>query len=421
VLAVPTTYAGSEMTPIWGLTGADGKRTGRSPRVLPRTVVYDPALTVPLPADVTAASGMNALAHALEALYAPDVTPELAAVAEEALRALASGLPGAVARGEDLDARAEVLYGAWLAGWALGGTTMGLHHKLAHVLGGTYRLPHAAVHSALLPQVAAFTAPAAAGAFARAAGALGEHDPARVPPALFGLAVRLSAPTSLARLGLRHEAIPAVAREVATSAVRHPRPVTENALRALLEAAYEGRDLRTVLGAGRRSTMRQTTPDTEALDRERERIRDAYLRRDDGRPASSARGLHHTALISSNVERTIGFYQGVLEFPLTELIENRDYPGSSHFFFDIGNENLLAFFDFPGLDLGPYAEVLGGVHHVAISVDSEQWHRLVERLTQAGIEYEIHSQVSVYFRDPDGARIELISDPLGEMYGTRVL
>ena len=111
----------------------------------------------------------------------------------------------------------------------------------------------------------------------------------------------------------------------------------------------------------------------------------------------------------------------MLGFPLTELIENRDYPGSSHFFFDIGNGNLLAFFDFPGLDLGPYAEVLGGLHHCAISVDPAQWGLLVDRLEQAGVEHEVHSGVSVYFRDPDGARIELIADPLGEMYGHQVL
>jgi catechol 2,3-dioxygenase-like lactoylglutathione lyase family enzyme len=164
-----------------------------------------------------------------------------------------------------------------------------------------------------------------------------------------------------------------------------------------------------------------TTPDLSALEAERARIRDAHLKPSGPRPASTARGLHHTALISGDVERTVRFYQGVLGFPLTELIENRDYPGSSHFFFDIGNGNLLAFFDFPGLDVGPYAEVLGGLHHMAISVEPDRWSALVERLTEAGVEHEVHSGVSVYFRDPDGARIELIADPLGEMYGSLVL
>jgi len=154
---------------------------------------------------------------------------------------------------------------------------------------------------------------------------------------------------------------------------------------------------------------------------DRERLRSEYLRPIADRPTSTARGLHHTALVSGDVETTIRFYQGLLGFPLTELIENRDYPGSSHFFFDIGNQNLLAFFDFPGLDVGPYAEVLGGLHHIAISVEPARWDELVVRLDDAGVAHEVHSTTSVYFRDPDGARIELIADPLGEMYGEVVL
>jgi catechol 2,3-dioxygenase-like lactoylglutathione lyase family enzyme len=167
--------------------------------------------------------------------------------------------------------------------------------------------------------------------------------------------------------------------------------------------------------------MTSTLPDPAALEATRGRIRDAHLKPAGERAASTARGLHHTALISGDVERTVRFYQDVLGFPLTELIENRDYAGSSHFFFDIGNGNLLAFFDFPGLDVGPYAEVLGGLHHMAISVDPDRWAELVERLSAAGVEHQVHSGVSVYFRDPDGARIELIADPLGEMYGLKVL
>ncbi len=154
---------------------------------------------------------------------------------------------------------------------------------------------------------------------------------------------------------------------------------------------------------------------------QRDRIRQQYMKPAGERPASSARGLHHTALVSSDVEASVRFYQDLLEFPLTELIENRDYPGSSHFFFDIGNSNLLAFFDFPGLDVGPYAEVLGGLHHVAISVEPTRWEHLRTKLIDAGIELIEHSEVSLYFRDPDGARLELIADPLGEMYGSHVL
>jgi catechol 2,3-dioxygenase-like lactoylglutathione lyase family enzyme len=153
----------------------------------------------------------------------------------------------------------------------------------------------------------------------------------------------------------------------------------------------------------------------------RERLRSRYLRPAAERPPSSARGLHHTALVSGDVERTVRFYAELLEFPLTEMIDNRDYPGSTHFFFDIGHRNLLAFFDFPGLDSGPYAEVLGGLHHIAISVDPDRWEHLRRKLEAAGVPCAHHSGTSLYFTGPDGERLELIKDPLGEMYGDRVL
>jgi catechol 2,3-dioxygenase-like lactoylglutathione lyase family enzyme len=159
--------------------------------------------------------------------------------------------------------------------------------------------------------------------------------------------------------------------------------------------------------------------DLDAIEAERTRLREVHLR--ESRPVSSARGLHHMALLSSDVERTIRFYQDLLEFPLTEIFENRDYKGSNHFFFDIGNGNLLAFFDFPGLDLGPYAEVLGGLHHVAISVDRATWERLRGKLEAAGVDYQAESGSSLYLRDPDGARLELLADSLGEMYGNKVI
>ena len=157
----------------------------------------------------------------------------------------------------------------------------------------------------------------------------------------------------------------------------------------------------------------------EDISARRERIKAEHLKAE--RPPSSARGLHHFALVSGDVERTVRFYQDVLEFPLTEMFENRDYKGSTHFFFDIGNGNLLAFFDFPGLDVGPYAEVLGGLHHIAISVEPDRWKHLQAKLDEAGVEYHLESGVSMYFRDPDGARLELLADPLGEMYGSKVL
>ena len=152
-----------------------------------------------------------------------------------------------------------------------------------------------------------------------------------------------------------------------------------------------------------------------------EQLRKRFVTPPDKRPASSARGQHHEALISSDVVRTIEFYQGLLEFPLTELFENRDYEGSTHFFFDIGNGNALAFFDFPGLGLEEYAEVLGGHHHLAISVEPDAWERLKAKLDAAGVATFLVGGSSIYFAGPDGERLELINDPLGEMYGKKVL
>ncbi|MEO8697815.1 MAG: VOC family protein [Acidimicrobiales bacterium] len=163
-----------------------------------------------------------------------------------------------------------------------------------------------------------------------------------------------------------------------------------------------------------------TEQDLSALEQARSDIRARHMRPAGERPPSSARGVHHVALLSSDVERTVRFYQDLLEFPLTDMFENRDYKGSTHFFFDIGNGNSIAFFDLPGLDLGPYAEVLGGLHHLAISVPPDRWAVLKGKLDEAGIEYAHVDGSSIYFRDPDGARLELISDPLGEMYGTTV-
>jgi catechol 2,3-dioxygenase-like lactoylglutathione lyase family enzyme len=149
-------------------------------------------------------------------------------------------------------------------------------------------------------------------------------------------------------------------------------------------------------------------------------LRAAYLKPANLRSPSATRGVHHVALLCSDVERTIKFYDGLLELPLVDLFENRDYKGSTHFFFDIGHGNTIAFFDFPGLDLGPYAEVLGGLHHLALSIEPERWAHLRTKLDAAGVPYLHESGTSLYFNGPDGERLELLADPLGEMYGHQI-
>ena len=237
VVAVPTTYAGSEMTPVWGLTEDGVKRTGREPRVQPVAVVYDPSLTVSMPAELTATSGMNALAHAVEGLYAPDASPITSLMAEEGARAFATALPALAVDGTDLDARAEALYGAWLCGSVLGSTTMGLHHKLCHVLGGTLGLPHAATHTVVLPYVLAFNAPAAPEASAALARALAADDAAR---ALWDLAGSLGTPRSLSELGMAERDIRRVVDLSVASPYANPRPVDAGDVEAVLRAAWGG-------------------------------------------------------------------------------------------------------------------------------------------------------------------------------------
>jgi maleylacetate reductase len=237
VVAVPTTYAGSEMTPVWGLTEAGVKRTGREPRVQPVAVVYDPALTLTMPPDLTATSGLNALAHAVEGLYAPDASPITSMMAEEGARAFAAALPALAVDGTDPEARADALYGAWLCGSVLGSTTMGLHHKLCHVLGGTLGLPHAATHTVVLPHVLAFNAPAAPEASAALARALDTDDPVR---ALWELTGRLGTPRSLRGLGMAEGDIERVVDLAVASPYANPRPVDAGDVDALVRAAWAG-------------------------------------------------------------------------------------------------------------------------------------------------------------------------------------
>ena len=247
ILAIPTTYAGSEMTPIWGLTTNARKETGRDPRVLPRTVIYDPLLTLSLPPSIAGPSGINAMAHCAEALYADGANPVTSLMAEEGIRVLRDGLPRVVASPGDIDARSDVLAGAYLAGACFAAAGSGIHHKICHVLGGAYDLPHAEMHTVILPHALAFNAPAVPEAMARMAAALGEAD---VPAAVYDLAVSLGAPTSLAAIGMREADLDAATRLIVAAAPRNPRPVTEPAIRALLMEAFRGR--RPSLGAAAR-------------------------------------------------------------------------------------------------------------------------------------------------------------------------
>jgi len=242
ILAVPTTYAGSEMTSIWGLTEVQRKTTGRDPRVLPRTVVYDPVLTLGLPADLSAASGMNAMAHLVEALYAPGISPISFMQAREGVRALADALPRVVADPGDLQARSDALYGAWLAGWALGTTGMGIHHKVCHVLGGAYNLPHAPMHAAVLPFAAQFNADHAERAMAAVVSALNEAGiPATSAAAgLFDLSCAIGAPTSLTAVGFDPDWIPQAVDLIVAGQPVNPRQVDATGVEGLLRAAVAG-------------------------------------------------------------------------------------------------------------------------------------------------------------------------------------
>lgn len=236
VVAVPTTFAGSEMTPIWGITADGRKTTGRDARVLPRAVVYDPDLVDTLPVDMCAVSGLNAIAHAVEGLYAPDTSPVVRLMAAEGARAFAAALP-AIGGDDDADARSEALYGAWLCGATLGATTMGLHHKLCHVLGGTLDLPHAATHAVVLPHVMAHNLVAATGAAAILRDVWGTTDPARY---VQELARALDVPGSLAELGMREGDVDRVVEEVVASPYANPRAVKASDVRSIVVAAWSG-------------------------------------------------------------------------------------------------------------------------------------------------------------------------------------
>jgi alcohol dehydrogenase class IV len=238
IIAVPTTYAGSEATSVWGLTESSRKTTGVDPRVLPRAVVYDAGLTVSLPIPLSVASGLNALAHCVDAMWGPHADPIDRVMAGEGIRALAAGLPGVVADPAALAGREQTLYGAYLAGAAFSSAGSGLHHKICHVLGGMFNLPHAQTHAVVLPYVLALNAPDAPDAAARIAAALGSAD---ATAGLTDLYRRLNAPRALRDYGLAQTDIPAAVGPILAAApANNPAPVTADAITHLLQAAWEG-------------------------------------------------------------------------------------------------------------------------------------------------------------------------------------
>jgi alcohol dehydrogenase class IV len=238
ILAIPTTYAGSEMTPIYGITEAGLKKTGKDARVLPRTVIYDPELTLTLPVGLSVTSGMNAIAHAAEGLYSVDGNPVMDLMAEEGIRALGRALPGIQANAQDLEARGDALYGAWLCGIVLGNVGMALHHKLCHTLGGSFNLPHAETHTIVLPHALAYNAKAAPEAMRRIARALEGRS---APQAVYDLAKDNGAPVALRDIGLQEQDLDKACEIALHNQYPNPRPLERAAIRQLLQDAYEGR------------------------------------------------------------------------------------------------------------------------------------------------------------------------------------
>ncbi|MBT2548848.1 maleylacetate reductase [Arthrobacter sp. ISL-65] len=238
IIAIPTTYAGSEATNVWGLTEASRKTTGVDDAVLPATVIYDAELTLTLPAELSMASGLNALAHCVDSLWGPRADPINAALAAEGIRALNLALPAIKAEPLEPAGREQALYGAYLAAVAFASAGSGMHHKICHVLGGAYNMPHAQTHATVLPHVLAFNAPYAPDAESRIAGAFG------TPRALDGLnALRetLNAPKALKDYGLAEESIPEATRLILPAIpALNPRKVTSENLQELLRDAYSG-------------------------------------------------------------------------------------------------------------------------------------------------------------------------------------
>jgi maleylacetate reductase len=238
ILAVPTTYAGSEMTPIYGITEHGVKTTGRDLRVLPRTVIYDPQLLGSLPARMACTSGVNAIAHAAEALYAKDANPVVSLMAEQSIRALGRSLPRLAHNAAEGDAIADALYGAWLAGICLGSVGMALHHKLCHALGGAFNLPHAEMHTILLPHTLAYNRHGAPEAMRKIAAALDAPDAAL---GVYDLIARLDVPMALSEIGMPADGLEHAASLAIKNPYDNPCPVSYGAVLQLLKDAHAGR------------------------------------------------------------------------------------------------------------------------------------------------------------------------------------
>lgn len=239
ILAVPTTYSGSEMTSVYGVTEGGTKKTGKDARVLPKTVIYDPQLTLRLPYDISVTSGMNAIAHAAEGLYAQDSNPMITLLAEEGIRAMASGLRQLQHQKNDVNAREQCLYGAWLCGTVLGSAGMALHHKLCHTLGGSFNLPHAQTHSIVLPYAMAYNASFAPSAMQRISRAL-QRSNQSAASALYDLAQELGAPMALRAIGMRAADLDQAADIAVAQPYWNPCPVERDHIRTLLQYAFEG-------------------------------------------------------------------------------------------------------------------------------------------------------------------------------------
>lgn len=239
IMAIPTTYSGSEMTPIWGITDSGVKKTGRNPVVKPQVVIYDPELTLSLPHSISITSGINAMAHCVEAMYSSSANPLTSLMAEEGIRAMVEGLTRIKKEPHDLQGRNKALYGSWLGGAVLGSVGMALHHKLCHVLGGSLHLPHAETHTVVFPYVLAYNAPYVPQTV-EALKRIFQNDDPNIAGTLYDFLRSLNAPRSLAELGMEEKELRKAVALAVQSPYDNPRPVSAEGVQRILQMAYKG-------------------------------------------------------------------------------------------------------------------------------------------------------------------------------------